>query len=184
MAFNRKTLPINLKLGGGAPIGAILFYSAGSTTLASMTDDWTLCNGAELNKFLYPELFEVIGYAYGGSGNKFNIPHLTDGKFIRCDPTPGQIFEDCLPNITGWFRTEAQLGGSTGNEWYGGAFTGVSAGNSHLECPVGGKNRTGYKFDASWSCPTYGKLKRDYHVEDNTHVIPYSIGLVPLIRIK
>lgn len=184
MAFQRKSLPINLKLGGGAPIGAILFYSAGSSTLASMTDDWTLCNGATLNKSLYPELFEVIGYSYGGSGNSFVIPYLIDGKFIRCESTPGQIFRDCLPNITGYFRTEAQLGGATGNEWYGGAFTGTAAGNKHLSCPVEGSNRTGYYFNARNCSHTYGRLKEQYGVNDNSLVLPYCQGLVPLIRIK
>ena len=184
MAFQRKSLPINLKLGGGAPIGAILFYSAGSSTLASMTDDWTLCNGAGLNKSLYPELFGVIGYAYGGTGDYFQIPYLVDGKFIRSESSPGQIFLDCLPNITGYFRTEAQLGGATGNEWYGGAFRGTEAGNKHLECPVGGKNRTGYYFDARNCSDSYGRLANEYNVDDNRLVLPYCIGLVPLIRIK
>lgn len=32
------------------------------------------CDGSSYNKALYPELFAVIGYMYGGSGNNFNVP--------------------------------------------------------------------------------------------------------------
>lgn len=34
-----------------------------------------ICNGKELTTHDYPELFEKIGYFYGGSGNKFNLPN-------------------------------------------------------------------------------------------------------------
>ena len=39
---------------------------------------WAVCNGAELQTATYPALHAVIGYSYGGSGGRFNLPNLTD----------------------------------------------------------------------------------------------------------
>jgi microcystin-dependent protein len=35
---------------------------------------WLLCDGRSLSVNDYPDLFELIGYNFGGSGNTFNIP--------------------------------------------------------------------------------------------------------------
>ena len=45
------------------------------------TTNWRQCNGATLSKTTYPELFAVIGYTYGGSGDNFELPNLR-GKFV------------------------------------------------------------------------------------------------------
>lgn len=41
---------------------------------------WMLCKGQSLNKAQYSQLFELIGYSYGGSGDIFYLPDL-QGKF-------------------------------------------------------------------------------------------------------
>jgi microcystin-dependent protein len=38
---------------------------------------WLFCEGQTLNKNTYPDLFNAIGYLFGGSGNNFNLP---DGR--------------------------------------------------------------------------------------------------------
>lgn len=38
--------------------------------------NWALCQGQSLSVAQYPNLFAVIGYAYGGSGASFNLPDL------------------------------------------------------------------------------------------------------------
>ena len=43
---------------------------------------WMLCDGRSLECAQYPELFAVLGYTYGGSGNTFNIPDYR-GYFLR-----------------------------------------------------------------------------------------------------
>lgn len=48
----------------------------------SVPNGWLPCNGVSLNKNLFSDLFNAIGYTYGGSGNNFNIPDLR-GRFIR-----------------------------------------------------------------------------------------------------
>jgi microcystin-dependent protein len=42
--------------------------------------NWIICDGRSLDKNDYPELFLVIGYNFGGSGDDFNIPDLR-GRF-------------------------------------------------------------------------------------------------------
>ena len=43
---------------------------------------WMLCDGRTLNKLNYPELFSVLGYLYGGSGDNFVLPDYR-GLFLR-----------------------------------------------------------------------------------------------------
>lgn len=49
------------------------------------SEDFLLCDGSQLNRDTYKELFEAIGTTYGsGNGyNTFNIPLLIDNKFIE-----------------------------------------------------------------------------------------------------
>jgi microcystin-dependent protein len=37
---------------------------------------WLICEGQSLDTAVYPDLFAVIGYTYGGSGSTFNLPDL------------------------------------------------------------------------------------------------------------
>jgi len=37
-------------------------------------NNWLLCDGRSLNINVYPQLFELIGYSFGGSGNVFHLP--------------------------------------------------------------------------------------------------------------
>lgn len=59
----------------GVPIGTILPF-AGSQA----PEGWIVADGAELSIADYPELFDIIGTTYGGSGNNFNLPNLV-GRF-------------------------------------------------------------------------------------------------------
>ena len=63
----------------GLKIGSYLLWSSQSVTPAG----FLVCDGRSLKKSEYAELFAVIGYAYGGSGDDFNIPIFNDGRFFR-----------------------------------------------------------------------------------------------------
>ena len=63
----------------GTPIGAYLAWSSES----KIPTGYLLCDGRSLKKSEYKELFAVIGYTYGGSGENFNIPKFNDGRFMR-----------------------------------------------------------------------------------------------------
>lgn len=63
------------------PIGIILPY-AGSVVPAGA---WAACNGAAVQTSIYPKLFQVISYNFGGSGGSFNLPDLRARIIITRD---------------------------------------------------------------------------------------------------
>lgn len=63
----------------GAPVCSIVYYPG--YTPSSLGSDWLLLDGSSVSKLTYPQLFNCFGYAYGGSGNNFNLPNYT-GRFI------------------------------------------------------------------------------------------------------
>lgn len=67
------------ELTDGLPIGAYLSYPSQKTIPAG----FLLADGRSLKKSEYPELFNVLGYIYGGSGENFYLPNFSDGKFMR-----------------------------------------------------------------------------------------------------
>ena len=95
---------VNLDVLVQAQIGAIALFAG-----ADLPDGYLLCDGAELSRTVYNELFEAIGTTWGeGDGeNTFNIPDLR-GKFIRgCggNAAPlGTEQSEGLPDATGWFK--------------------------------------------------------------------------------
>jgi len=61
----------NYLYGIRIPVGTILPYG-GSTAPGG----YNLCDGSVAACALYPALFAVIGYTYGGAGATFNVPNL------------------------------------------------------------------------------------------------------------
>ena len=70
---------LKIELTDGLPIGAYLSYPSQKTIPAG----FLIADGRSLKKAEYTELFDVIGYTYGGSGDNFNLPNFADGKFMR-----------------------------------------------------------------------------------------------------
>lgn len=70
---------LKTELTDGLPIGAYLSYPSQKTIPAG----FLIADGRSLRKSDYPELFNVLGYVYGGSGENFNLPNFSDGKFMR-----------------------------------------------------------------------------------------------------
>jgi microcystin-dependent protein len=52
-------------------------YSEQKNNHAQGAGTWVICNGQSLSTLLFPQLFALIGYQYGGSGNNFNVPNIT-----------------------------------------------------------------------------------------------------------
>ncbi|NBO25985.1 MAG: hypothetical protein EBU96_04185 [Actinobacteria bacterium] len=72
--------------------GTISFYSPGLTAVyagASDPDGWFICDGRSVSTSQYSELFGVLGYVYGGSGNSFNIPDYRGRSVFGCDTVSG-----------------------------------------------------------------------------------------------
>ena len=63
--------------GQGVPAGTVVAYAG-----QNIPNGWIACHGQWLNRHQYPNLFNAIGYTYGGSGDGFHLPE-TRGEFIR-----------------------------------------------------------------------------------------------------
>lgn len=68
---------VDNRSGDGSPVGSIVYFAASAAPVG-----WFECNGALLDKTIYADLFNVIGYTFGGSGNQFLLPDLR-GEFLR-----------------------------------------------------------------------------------------------------
>ncbi|MBR6636827.1 MAG: tail fiber protein, partial [Phascolarctobacterium sp.] len=88
---------INSRLNGVVPVGTIIAYAANQNP-----EGYILCNGANVSRTTYADLFAVIGTTYGaGDGSTtFTLPNLID-RFIEGSSTAGNYHNAGLPNITG-----------------------------------------------------------------------------------
>jgi len=64
-------------------IGEIIAYQGTSLPSAN----WLWCDGTLYDTTLYSDLFDVIGYNYGGSGSNFNVPNLCSKTPLGSDAT-------------------------------------------------------------------------------------------------
>ena len=83
------------------PAGTIVSYAG-----ASVPSGWLLCNGANVSRTTYANLFRAIGTKWGaGDGSTtFALPD-SDGRVLQGTTDAsrvGQYLEAGLPNITGW----------------------------------------------------------------------------------
>ena len=128
----------------GDDIGAILSFAS-----LHLPTDFARCDGSEISRADYPELFAVIGTSYGeGDGSTtFNLPDLND-RFAQGSTIPGQKVEAGLPNITG-----GDIGANP-NQIGSGAFS--SPGLAANSVSAGAAFWRKMTFDASRSNPIYG----------------------------
>ena len=151
----------------GVPAGAIMFFG-----VKSIPDGWLLCNGANVSRTTYANLFAAIGTNFGsGNGSTtFTLPNLS-GRFIEGTTSTGSVgntYSAGLPNITGTFLN----GGDWGAEQQlpSGCFARTGDRNA-------GASGTDYrhftKINASLSSATFGR---------SSSVQPPSIALLPCIK--
>ena len=132
-------------------------------------EGYLVCNGAEVSRETYADLFAVIGTTFGsGDGSTtFTLPNLVD-KFIQGSTTVGTYKSAGLPNIEG-----------SGGPWLDSAkanFTGAFAQKNRISDPMGGAGAmsiTSFDFDASRSSPVYGR---------SATVQPPALTLLPCIK--
>lgn len=101
----------------GVPSGVMVPF-AGKT----VPDGWLLCNGASLAKAAYPDLFNAIGYTWGGYGDTFHLPNY-NGRHVLGTTyanNVGSTVSAGLPDITGSFSPN-NLGDSGGFHFSSGA---------------------------------------------------------------
>jgi len=57
----------------GIPLGVMEIWPG---LLTAIPDQYMLCDGTELNRDEFPELFEALQYSWGGSGSTFRLPDM------------------------------------------------------------------------------------------------------------
>jgi microcystin-dependent protein len=141
--------PANWKKFGGSniPVGAIIQYAVNG----SLPEDFLECDGGALSRTTYAGLYAEIGTTYGaGDGTTtFNLPNLSDNRFVEGSTTAGTTHAAGLPNIKGYFGSAWLT-----NAEYNGAYTLSNVANNRTD----GTTRNGtYKvnMDASLSSAVY-----------------------------
>lgn len=162
---------VETAIGGvqGCPTGMIAFFHA-----TTPPEGWLPCNGQNVSRTTYANLFAVIGTTYGsGDGSTtFALPNLHH-RFLEGTTTAsevGQRVEAGLPNISGEFELNNNQGSSTK-----GSASGPFGHGSRVNYFPMGDTGTAYKisFDASRASGTYG---------DSSTVQPPSLRLLPCIK--
>ena len=150
--YSNIKLPITIDQTKMMPTGAILPFAGNAT----MPDGFLLCDGTEVSRKVYANLFAVIGEQYGtGDGSStFALPNLI-GQFLQGDNTAGTVKKAGLPNITGGTRPHGSMAFPGGNGW--GSFYAKS--DAGYPNGIGGgssDNHYSIYFDASRSSSIYG----------------------------
>ena len=156
--------------GGGGGIGDIVLRAVGQPR-----DKTLACDGSEVSRESYEELFAVIGTMYGaGDGETtFNLPDYRDrwGVFAGTTHETGEKVEEGLPNITGG---TSQAGVTSDFYGYGAFISGQNSGRYTFTAGSAGDvyPQRAFSFDASRSSAVYGA---------SDHVTPASVTLYPCI---
>ncbi len=141
---------------------------------AANHDNWLLCNGQEISRADYPDLFKAIGINFGaGNGTTtFNVPNY-QGKFLR--GLGGNSAADFytkqaegLPNITG--GTENASFSNVGE----GSGCIITEGSGSYVAGAGGigSKYARFRIDASKSSSIYGASS---HVTPENYAVNYFI---------
>lgn len=152
-----------------------------SSVLSANHNEWYLCNGQELARLDFPELFALIGtnFGAGDSATTFNLPDYR-GKFLRGfgGNSAADIYTtqgEGLPNITGSIASSTYLG--IFNSTNSGAFNPVSGWNwnNGNEGAERSTCATGVNFSAANSNSIYGA---------SDHVTPINQAINYFIKVR
>lgn len=154
----------------GALVGSVTWYAGAG---AGTPENYLLCDGSAVSRTDYSDLFAVIGTTYGaGDGSTtFNLPLLTDNRFIEGSDVAGTQHKAGLPNITG-------------------AFSGVERNTSLKYGRKGAFDYEGYTVEDGWgssidhagSNVVFNASKSNSIYGASTTVQPQSLTLRPLIK--
>ena len=135
------------------PIGCIAPYLGRTDNIPR---GFLFADGSSYKTADYPELFNIIGYTYGGSGDTFNVPNLSDGRFLEGSIISGGYVNAGLPNIEGkWVADSIYTPYFEGTMT--GAFSKVGTDSGVRRWgPNEGNGVDTFVFDASKSNPIYG----------------------------
>lgn len=153
------------------PPGTILLFAGNLSTLNNAYYRWLLCDGSEVSRVTYSDLFDVIGTLYGsGNGNDtFNLPDFR-GRFpLGNNDSSGNSF--IAGGASSSTITVAQLPAHSHNE---GSLTTLASGTHAHLINDPGHNHGGSTGAASYSGGSYAMLSSGGTGNDNgahTHTI-------------
>lgn len=130
---------------GGVPAGAVMSFAT-----ATAPAGWVACDGSFLNNLnpLYANLFNAIGYTFGGSGTNFKLPDLR-GMFVRGTGTNATI-----QNTGGQYVSAGNIG-TTQIDTFGSHYhTGIPVGVS--KTLAGGSTNYDINVDRSGATSSVG----------------------------
>lgn len=166
MTPQRVAQAIDTLLPPSVPTGALMFFHA-----TTPPEGWLACNGQNVSRTTYANLFAVIGTKYGaGDGSTtFTLPNLHH-RFLEGTTTTSEVGNSVsagLPNITGT--------GEVAKAWSGVGWTGAL----WCEGDIGGRSASSWDggfniyLDASRSSSLYGK---------SGSLQPASVRFLPCIK--
>ena len=138
---------------------------------------YLLADGTSYKTTDYPELFDIIGYTYGGSDGTFNVPNLCDGRFLEGSDTSGEYVEAGLPNITGnvgYLKSVANT--DLTKEWNGAFKWTTYSATSNIPSQTNSANTYDLAFDASRSNAIYSN--------DVDTVQPKSLRVLYIVKAR
>ena len=129
------SVPYARNAANGVPVGSIMPFAG---TLDKIPPGWLACNGASVLISDYPQLYDVIGNAWGHSGSHFNLPDLR-GVFMRgVDHGRGQD-----PDRGG--RSHSNNGGNTGDNVGSYQYHAFKQHNHGADCSTNGNHNHKYR---------------------------------------
>ena len=194
------------------PVGTIFYSAMKSRDINNLPEiyrnDYLIPNGQSLSATVYPELFQVLGYTFGGSGSNFNLPNLNN-KFIRSAGDAVYINDEggyTIPNHnpgnienpqTNSYLTKLIINNASGTF---GIYNSMPQDNPPLwskpgAAPTGCFYQTGV---GGWAgnegknrrSQTWGQIGMNLAINIDPSLLvpretrPYNITLVPLIKIR
>lgn len=120
-------------------------------SLATSMNGHLLCNGADVSRTTYVNLFSLLGTTFGeGDGSTtFNLPDFRDKTLWGANGNLMAVLEAGLPNITGALSIGALAGGASGA---------IELATSSVQRAGTDKtNSAGFTLNASRSSTIYGK---------------------------
>ena len=145
-----------------APVGTIIAYGG-----ANVPSGWLKCEGDEVSKIAYPDLYNIIGDTWGTASDttKFKLPNAKGRVLQGADGNLGTYIAESLPNITGKFYHDTNV-----KNILDGAFSYTDG--SILNLANSATSTSGYvTFDASKSNPIYS----GEHVQQNGIAVTFII---------
>lgn len=145
------------------PIGTILSYSATTPPVGFL-----VCDGSEVSKTTYSDLYSVIGDLYGKctDTSKFKLPNAKGRVLQGADGNLGTYIAESLPNITGKFYHDPNV-----TKTLAGAFSYIRGTNINLSNDTANSTSGYVEFDASKSNPIYS----GEHVQQNGIAVTFII---------